>query len=114
MQLKKGTFCPLIKKDCLQLKCNWFIQMRGTNPNTGEEINEWGCTLSWLPTLIIENCTQARRVGAATQSFKEEYVKANERTVKTIIGIATHHARQQDQNEKVIRIEYEQTDHNKE
>jgi hypothetical protein len=39
MQLKNGTFCPLIKKDCVQLQCAWFTQLRGTHPQTGAEID---------------------------------------------------------------------------
>ena len=37
MQLKPGDFCPLLKKDCVGIKCSWFTQVRGTNPNTGKE-----------------------------------------------------------------------------
>ena len=41
MKMKPGKFCPLIKKDCIVLKCSWYTQVRGMNPNTGEEIDEW-------------------------------------------------------------------------
>lgn len=78
MELKAGTFCPLIKKDCIQLKCTWFMQVRGMNPNTGQEIDEWGCAMTWLPILTIENSQQQRQTGAAVESFRNEMVKANE------------------------------------
>jgi len=39
----KDRGCPLHKfKPCKQLACAWFIQLRGLNPNTGQEIDEWG------------------------------------------------------------------------
>lgn len=84
MELKPGNFCPLIKKDCVGLKCSWFTQVRGTNPNTGKEIDEWGCAISWLPILLIENSGQQRQTGAAVESFRNEMVKANENSVQIL------------------------------
>ena len=78
MQIKAGSFCPLIKKDCVGIKCNWFTQIRGTNPNTGQEVDEWSCAITWLPLLLIENSQQQRQTGAAVESFRNEMVKSNE------------------------------------
>ena len=78
MELKPGTFCPLIKKDCMQLQCSWFTQMRGTNPNTGELVDNWGCAITWLPILLVENSQQQRQTGSAVESFRNEMVKNNE------------------------------------
>lgn len=88
MKLEAGTFCPLIKKDCIGLKCNWFIQVRGTNPNTGKDVDEWDCSIKWLPTLLIENSQQARSGVAATESFRNEMVKASHATIATMVEIA--------------------------
>lgn len=77
MQMKPGKFCPLIKKDCVGLKCSWFTQVRGMNPNTGEMVDEWGCAVTWLPMLQIETSQQARQAGAAVESFRNEVVKSN-------------------------------------
>jgi hypothetical protein len=79
MELKNGHFCPLIKKDCVGLKCVWFTQVRGTNPNTGKEVDEWACAVAWLPVLLIEN---------SQQSFRNEMVKANEKNTQTMLGVA--------------------------
>jgi hypothetical protein len=78
MQLKPSTFCPLIKEDCKGLGCSWFTQVRGHNPNTGEDIDEWGCAVTWLPTMLIENSQQQRQTGAAVESFRNEVIKAQE------------------------------------
>lgn len=48
------------------------------NPNTGAEVDEWGCSIAWLPVLMIENSQQQRQTGAAVESFRNEMVKANE------------------------------------
>jgi hypothetical protein len=86
MQLKQGNFCPLIKKDCKGIECSWFTQMRGTNPNTGKEVDEWGCAVVWLPVLMIENSQQQRQTGAAVESFRNEMVKSNEANQALLLG----------------------------
>ena len=77
MQLKNGSFCPLIKKECVQLQCAWFTQLRGTHPQTGAEIDEWMCAISAMPMLQIEVAKEARQGAAATESFRNEVVKMN-------------------------------------
>lgn len=78
MKIEPGTYCPLIKKDCVGIKCSWFTQVRGTNPNTGQDVDEWGCAVTWLPVLLIENAQQSRQAGAAMESFRNEMVNANQ------------------------------------
>lgn len=77
MKMKPGDFCPLIKKKCIGLKCSWYTQVRGMNPNTGEEVDEWGCAVTWIPMLQIETSQQARQAGAAVESFRNEVVRSN-------------------------------------
>ena len=72
MKLEQGKFCPLIGKDFIGLQCSWFMQMRGNNPQTGEPVDEWGCAVTWLPMLMIENSQQQRQTGAAVESFRNE------------------------------------------
>jgi hypothetical protein len=88
MQLKPGNFCPLIKEDCVQFKCAWFSQLSGTNPNTGKEVDEWGCAIAWTPILLIENSQQQRQTGAAVESFRNEMVKANEVGQQVLLAAA--------------------------
>ena len=79
MEIKSKSNCPLDNfNPCRQLDCAWFMQMRGTNPNTGKEVDEWACSMAWLPILMIENSQQQRSTGAAVESFRNEMVKANE------------------------------------
>ena len=79
MKLEPKNNCPLNGfEPCKGLDCAWFIQVRGNNPNTGEEVDDWGCSIAWLPTLLIENASQSRQTGAAVESFRNEMVKSNE------------------------------------
>lgn len=77
MKIQTGKWCPLIKKECVGLKCSWFVQVRGMNPNTGEMIDEWNCAIAWLPMMQIETSQQARQAGAAVESFRNEVVRTN-------------------------------------
>ena len=70
-------YCPLMKKKCIGAKCAWHTTIRGTNPNTGAEVDEPGCVVAFLPMLLIENSKQQRSTTAATESFRNEMVKAH-------------------------------------
>ena len=79
MKLEPKANCPLDGfKPCRQLERAWFMKIRGNNPNTGEEIDDYGCSIAWLPVLMIENSQQQRSTGAAVESFRNEMVKSNE------------------------------------
>ena len=75
MKLKAGTFCPLIKGDCKKLECVFFTQIAGTHPQTGEEFDEWGCAIAWMPILSIENTKRLNEVGASIDSFRNATVE---------------------------------------
>jgi hypothetical protein len=75
--MKVGNFCPLIQKKCIENKCAWYIQVRGMNPNTGVEVDQWSCSVSWIPMLQVETSQQARQAGAAVESFRNEVVRSN-------------------------------------
>ena len=82
MKLEQGKFCPLIGKDCIGLQCSWFTQIRGSHPQTGELIDEWGCAVVWMPTLLIENSQQQRQTGAAVESFRNETLNRISQTIE--------------------------------
>lgn len=79
MKIEQGAFCPLIKKDCIGLRCAWMTQLRGTNPNTGKEVDEYFCAISALPMLLIENAKEVRQGAAATESFRNEVARRADR-----------------------------------
>lgn len=89
--MKKGNFCPLIKKDCIENKCVWYTQVRGINPNTGEPVDEWQCAVNLIPVLLIENSQQQRSTSAAVESFRNETVKQGD----TLNQLLVHSIQQQ-------------------
>jgi hypothetical protein len=83
MKIEPKNGCPLNSfEPCKQLDCAWFVQIRGMNPNTGKEIDEWGCSMAWQPILMIENSQQQRQTAAAVESFRNEMVVSNQNTLK--------------------------------
>jgi hypothetical protein len=89
MQIESKANCPLDGfKPCRQLECAWFIKIAGTNPNTGKEIEEWGCSMAWMPMLMIENSQQQRSTSAAVESFRNEMVKNNEVSQRVLLATA--------------------------
>jgi len=89
MKLEREHWCPLIGEECMKLKCEWFTQVRGTNPQSGEDVDEWGCAVTWLPMLLIENSQQQRQTGAAVESARNESVRDNEENRRLIKQITT-------------------------
>lgn len=86
MKLEVKDNCPLNNFDpCKKFDCAWFIQIRGTNPQTGKEQDEFGCAIAMLPLLSIENTQQTRQAGASIESFRNEMVKANENSLKMLM-----------------------------
>lgn len=89
MQIESKANCPLDGfKPCRQLECAWFMKIAGTNPNTGKEVEEWGCSMAWIPMLMIENSQQQRQTGAAVESFRNEMVKNNEVGQRVLLAAA--------------------------
>ena len=75
--------------DCIGLQCSWFTQVRGTNPQSGAEVDDWACAITWLPMLLINTAQEVRQGAAATESFRNEMVDASEKARQTQIAIAS-------------------------
>tara|TARA_R110000803_G_scaffold34529_4_gene75315 strand:- start:1467 stop:1727 length:261 start_codon:yes stop_codon:yes gene_type:complete len=71
-----GSTCYEIK-DNKPHRCAWHVKMKGIDAS-GEEHDEWGCAISWQPILMTEVAKAGRGNTAATESFRNEMVKAND------------------------------------
>jgi len=69
--------CPLIGEECWGLECEWYQQIRGTHPQTGEPVDEFMCAHLWNNILLIENSQMQKQTGAAVESFRNEMKKDN-------------------------------------
>ena len=86
MKLKVKDNCPLDNfNPCRKFECGWVIQIRGKHPQTGEEVDEYGCAMALMPMLMIENSRQTSQAGSAIESFRNEMVKQNMTTLSTLM-----------------------------
>ncbi|MBW8036115.1 MAG: hypothetical protein FVQ79_10920 [Planctomycetes bacterium] len=85
MKIEPGTHCPLLDKECIQFKCVLWTQLRGTHPQTGQEVDEYSCAIAWLPMLLIENAKEVKQGAAATESFRNVMLELNKGTPPEVI-----------------------------
>ena len=77
------TTCPLGHK-CQEIKdnkihrCMWYTKIVGTNPQTGEEVDQWNCAMGWIPILLVENSQTNRGQTQAIESMRNETVKGQQ------------------------------------
>lgn len=92
-QADPGEVCPFHGKDVSKVchRCPLYVLVRGKNPNTGEEVDEWACSLAWTPILLVENSQQQRQTGAAVESFRNEMVKTNETSQRILLASLRDH-----------------------
>jgi hypothetical protein len=91
------TLCPILKQECIEdgaiingelVACKFWMEVLGTNPQTGSDVKEGNCSINIIPMLLIENSKVSRETGAAVESFRNETVKANEITQKILLTTA--------------------------
>ena len=85
MKLERKDLCPLLKKKCIGLDCAWFTKVEGYNINTGKQVDEWNCSVTFIPMLLIENAGMSRQTGAAVESFRNEMVKSNNESMNILL-----------------------------
>lgn len=83
-----GTICPIYNQDVSEVchKCEWYTEIKGKHPQTEEQIDRWGCSITWLPMLLVNAAQEVRQGAAATESFRNDMVKVG----KAIVSSVTH------------------------
>ena len=76
--------CPLLNKKCIKHQCIWYNMLQGKNPQTGMDVQEWGCSIAWIPLLLVENSKHIIGTTAATESFRNEVVTQNNKMNKLL------------------------------
>ena len=93
MSLPIKLSCPLGHK-CEEAKdgeihrCAWFIRMVGHNPQTGQEMDEFGCAMAWTPILLVENAGAIRSNAAAVESFRNDMSAGNQQLAHVLSNVA--------------------------
>jgi hypothetical protein len=63
--------CEFSKKNVLY-RCRHYIHLEGKNPQTGEITNEWNCTFSWIPILLVGMSKNIFGLTQAVESSRNE------------------------------------------
>lgn len=72
-----GSQCEVIKDNKLH-RCRWYVKLKGKDPQSDQEIEEFRCTEEWSVLLKVENSLFQRQTGAAVESLRNEVNKGNE------------------------------------
>lgn len=86
---RSDLYCPLWRKAMSKVchTCPWWAQYRGTNPNTGEEIDEWRCGVAMTPVAILSLAQKTNEMGAAVESARNESVKAHQQDMQLQVAL---------------------------
>lgn len=83
-------WCPLIKGTCIngfskgimpenekgeRETCAFFVITKGMNPQTGQEMDDPGCSIYFMPILQIEVAQKIRQATASTDKVATEVAK---------------------------------------
>ena len=92
MVKKTKTLCPLIKDECLGHGCEWYLQIRGSDPQTGKPVDEFDCAVKWLPLLLIENAKQVRHTSGEIGALRNEATERYEIGLRAQLQALERHA----------------------
>lgn len=83
------AYCPLMKGVCVngfvkgmpesedgdRTTCAFFIKLAGKNPQTGEIVDDPGCSIAFMPIIALEGNQHTRQVAASTDKVATEVRK---------------------------------------
>jgi hypothetical protein len=86
------TTCPLGStceevKDGKVHRCAWFVELEGTDPQSGKPVKESKCAMAWQPILQIEGSRETNRVAASVQSMRNETSKQQSAAIEVIKNV---------------------------
>lgn len=64
-----GAKCETAQDDKI-IRCRWFVKLRGKDPQTDQDIDEFRCSMEWMPLLQVEHSLFQRQTGAAVESLR--------------------------------------------
>lgn len=87
-----NKYCPLMKGKCVngfvkgmpekedgtRESCAFFIELAGKNPQTGESVSDPGCSVAFLPVILLEGNLFMRQAVASTDKVATEVQKHHE------------------------------------
>ena len=85
-----GSTCEEVKDGAdgkpVIVRCSWYTKLEGKNPQSEEEIEDWACSMSWMPMMMVEMTQTNRGQTAALESFRNETVKGQTEFNQILLG----------------------------
>jgi hypothetical protein len=83
---EKPLKCPYtaLKKPCVQHECPKWTKLVLQDPQTGTDIDQWACSDTWLPILLVEVSQKLVRADATFESHRNRAAKDAEDLRKTV------------------------------
>jgi hypothetical protein len=75
-----GSTCYEIKDNRIH-RCAWHIKLSGKDAQ-GNEHDDWGCAMAWMPILQVEMSSTNRGQTQAIESLRNETVKRMDTQLK--------------------------------
>lgn len=69
-----GNTCPLIRRPCIEGKCQWWMHYYGKDPNSDKTIDTWDCTFNWMSRFQLETTKAELETGAAVEELRNRVV----------------------------------------
>lgn len=67
-------------------RCMWYMQIQGTNPQTGEAIDKFDCAMVWQPILMMESAKETLGVAQSVHSLRNETIKRQDAALALASG----------------------------
>lgn len=71
-------------------RCRLYVKLAGQNPQTGEMMDEWNCSIAWSVIMLVENANTNRGQTAALESFRNETVQGQNIFNSIMMAAANH------------------------
>ena len=70
-------YCPFWKKKMSTVchTCPMWVQVRGMNPNTGQETDRWDCSIALLTMMQLETAKEVRQTNASIDTMRSDNQK---------------------------------------
>lgn len=84
-----GARCEEVKTEDgkpVLYRCPWYVQIRGVDVNSGQQTDNWGCAIAWMPALMINTANESRKGVAATESFRNEMMKQGTQAQRVLVA----------------------------
>ena len=76
------------KKSCCKDACPKWVKLQGVDPQNGRTVDEWACSDTWLPILLVEVSQKLVLLDATTHNMNNELARANAAGIGAIQSLA--------------------------